>query len=110
MFVRARISSGVQRDAILIPAASISRNSKGEAMVMLVNGESQVESRVIQSGRNMGDKVLVNGGLTGGERLITAGLQKIKPGATVKAVEQHEPLIGQVARKSQQAAPVVQAE
>lgn len=110
MFVRARISSGVKQDAILVPAASISRNSKGEAMVMLVNGESQVENRIIKSGRNMGDKVLVNGGLAGGEKLITAGLQKIRPGVTVKAVERREPLIGQVAGKSPQAFPVVQAE
>lgn len=110
MFVRARISSGVKQDAILIPAASVSRNSKGEAVVMLVNGESQVESRIIRSGRNIGEKVLVNDGLAGGERLITAGLQKVKPGVTVKAVEQQESLIGQVARKSPQAAPVEHVE
>lgn len=110
MFVRARISNGVKNNAILIPAASISRNNKGEAVVMLVNNESKVESRIIQSGRNIGDKVLVNGGLSGGEKLITAGFQKIRQGAAVKAVEQSEPLIGQVSQKKQPAAPVVQAE
>lgn len=110
MFVRARISNGVKQDAILVPAASISRNSKGQAVVMLVNSQSKVESRIIRSGRNMGNKVLVNGGLTGGELLITAGLQKVKPGVTVNAVEQHESLTGQVALKLEQAAPVVQAE
>jgi membrane fusion protein (multidrug efflux system) len=110
MFVRARIASGVQQDAILIPAASVSRNSKGEAVVMLVNSESQVESRVIRSGRNMGDKVLVTGGLAAGDKLITAGLQKVRPGVTVTAVERQEQLIGQLSRKSPQAAPAVQAE
>lgn len=110
MFVHARVSNGVNQNAILIPAASVSRNSKGEAMVMLVNGESKVESRIIQSGRNIGDKTLVYDGLAAGEKLITAGLQKIKPGVTVKAVEQPEPLIAAAASNPKQAAPAVQAE
>ncbi len=95
MFVRARISTGVKQDAILVPAASVSRNSKGQAIVMLVNNKSTVESRIIQSGRNIGDKVLVNDGLAAGEQLITAGLQKIKPGSLVKGVEQKSALSGQ---------------
>ena len=103
MFVRARIASGLKEDAILVPAASISRNSKGQALVMLVNSDSKVDSRIIESGANIGDKVLVNKDLKVGEVLITAGLQKIRPGAVVNAVEQHNPLIGQVASKNPKA-------
>jgi len=88
MFVRAKIATGVRQDAILVPAASVSRNSKGQAIVMLVNDQSKVESRVIESGQNIGDKVLVNKGLAAGDHLITAGLQKIRNGVPVKAVEQ----------------------
>lgn len=89
MFVRARISNG-EKNAVLIPAASISRNNKGQAVVMLIDSESRVESRIIESGRNIGDKVLVNGGLKANEVLITAGLQKIKPGVTVKSSVQQQ--------------------
>ncbi len=110
MFVRARISTGVRQDAILIPAASISYNNKGEAYVMLVNSQSQVESRIIQSGRNMGDQVLVNGGLSTGEQVVTAGLQKIKPGITVKALEQNGPLTGQADQDIDQPASLAKAE
>lgn len=101
MFVRARVSKGLKQDAILIPAASLSRNSKGQAVVMLVNAQSTVESRIIDAGRNIGGKVLVNDGLAAGEQLITAGLQKIKQGVTVKAVEQQDALSGQIALKNQ---------
>ena len=87
MFVRAKIMKGVKQNAIMIPAASISRNKKGQAVVMLVDAESKVESRLIQNGRTNGDKTLVTAGLSGGEKLIVAGLQNIKPGLTVKAVE-----------------------
>ncbi|BCR06282.1 MexE family multidrug efflux RND transporter periplasmic adaptor subunit [Desulfuromonas versatilis] len=110
MFVRARISSGVRQDAILIPAASISHNNKGEAYVMLVNNQSQVESRIIQSGRNMGDQVLVNEGLANGEQVITAGLQKVKPGITVKAFELNGSLTGKSALNVNQAASLAKAE
>lgn len=110
MFVRARISTGIRQDAILIPAASISRNSKGQAIVMVVNGESTVESRIILEGQNVGDKVLVNEGLVAGEHLIVAGLQKIKPGSVVKGVEQESSLSGQIALKPKSSATVMQAE
>jgi len=110
MFVRARISTGVRQDAILVPAESISRNSKGQAVVMLVNKESTVESRIIESGQNMGDKVLVNEGLVAGEQLIVAGLQKIKAGVPVTIVERKSSLSGQVALKTKSSAPVTQAE
>ncbi|MDD2465255.1 MAG: efflux RND transporter periplasmic adaptor subunit [Desulfobulbus sp.] len=86
MFVRARIDKGQRPNAILVPAVSISRNSKGQPMVMLVNKESVVEARIIQAGQNIGDQVLVTEGLSEGEQVIVAGLQKIKPGVSVKAV------------------------
>jgi membrane fusion protein (multidrug efflux system) len=110
MFVRARISTGIRQDAILIPAASISRNSKGQTTVMLVNGESTVESRIIREGQNVGDKVLVNEGLVAGEKLIVAGLQKIKPGSVVKGIEREGSLSGQIALKPKSSATVMQAE
>jgi membrane fusion protein (multidrug efflux system) len=87
MFVRAKIATGVKQNAIMVPAASISRNKKGQAVVMLVDAESKVESRTIEIGQTIGDKVMVNSGLSGNEKLIVAGLQNIKPGLTVKAVE-----------------------
>jgi len=104
MFVRAQVVIGLKKDAILVPAASISRNSKGEATVMLVDHDSKVASRVIQSGRNIGDKVLVESGLKTGDVLITAGFQKIRPGVPVKGVEQHVASNGPVSVKSSEAA------
>lgn len=110
MFVRSRISKGVKEDAILVPAASISRNSKGEAVVMLVSSESTVESRIIESGQNIGNMVLVNKGLVKGEQLIIAGLQNVKQGVTVKAEEQHDALTGQVALLAEPATSVERVE
>ncbi|WP_028319022.1 efflux RND transporter periplasmic adaptor subunit [Desulfobulbus elongatus] len=91
MFVRARIDKGQVPNGILVPAASVSRDRKGQAMVMLVNDQSIVEARLIQAGQNMGDQILVSEGLADGEQLIVSGLQKIKAGVPVKAVAASTP-------------------
>jgi len=44
-----------------------------------------VEARIIQTGQNIGDQILVAEGLSEGEQIIVTGLQKIKPGVSVKA-------------------------
>ena len=110
MFVRARLTTGVKQNAILVPAESISRNKKGQAVVMLVNDQSTVESRLIDSGQNMGDKVLVIEGLSAGDRLITAGFQKIKAGAQVTTVEKQGVLAKHVAPNTEVSALVKKAE
>lgn len=84
MFVRARLTSDQPLKAILVPQTSIVRNNRGQALVMLVNNQSIVEARPVETGQNIGDQIVITRGLTDGEQLITAGLQKIKPGAPVK--------------------------
>lgn len=91
MFVRARIDKGQLPHAILVPAASVSRNSKGQAMVMVVNSQSTVEARPIEIGQNMGQQVWVAAGLAEGEQVIVSGLQKIRPGVPVKTVAASTP-------------------
>ncbi len=82
MFVRAKLSNG-ERDGIVIPASAITRTPKGHPMVMLVNGESKVEARPVKTGQNVASGVVIRAGLQPGDKLITAGLQKIRPGVQV---------------------------
>lgn len=101
MFVRARLTRKQEQQAILVPQASIVRNNRGEALVMLVNDKSEVEARPVQTGQNLGDKIVVTEGLHDGERLIVEGLQKIKPGVPVSVAAQQPGV-------QAQAAPVAQ--
>jgi membrane fusion protein (multidrug efflux system) len=84
MFVRARLSSERAEQTILVPQAAIARNTRGQAMVMVVGDESKVAARPVETGQNVGDKIVIAKGLAEGEQVIVSGLQKIKPGATVK--------------------------
>lgn len=86
MFVRAILEEGVNEKAILIPQRGVTRNPKGDAMVMVVGAGDKVEPRPIKVVRTVGDNWLVSDGLKAGDRVILEGLQKARPGTPVKAV------------------------
>lgn len=86
MYVRATLNSGVKTAAILAPQRGISRNAKGEATALVVNNEGKAELRLLKASRTMGDQWLIEDGLAEGDQLIVEGLQKVRPGAPVKAV------------------------
>ncbi len=88
MFVRARLEEGTTPDAILVPQLAVTRNSKGEPTAMVIGAESKVELRVLETPRAVGNQWLVTSGLKAGDQLIINNLQKIRPGAPVKAAPQ----------------------
>jgi membrane fusion protein (multidrug efflux system) len=63
------------------------RDPKGHATAMVVGKDGKVESRTVTVSRTIGDTWLVEDGLVAGDRLIVEGLQKVKPGAPVQALE-----------------------
>jgi membrane fusion protein (multidrug efflux system) len=86
MFVRAVVKEGVNDQAILIPQQAVSRDTKGNPMALIVNAAGQVEQRLLGLDRAIGDQWLVSAGLEPGDRVITEGMLKVRPGAVVKAV------------------------
>ncbi|MGE5571367.1 MAG: efflux RND transporter periplasmic adaptor subunit [Rhodospirillales bacterium] len=86
MFVRAIVQEGVNEQAILVPQQGVTRNVKGLPVAWVVNSENKVEERILELDRAIGEKWLVNSGLAPGDRLIVEGMQKVRPGAQVKAV------------------------
>jgi len=86
MFVRGVVQEGVNDQGILIPQQSVSRDSKGNPLALVVNAENKVEQRPLTLDRALGDKWLVSAGLAAGDRVIVEGMQKVRPGTTVKEV------------------------
>ena len=72
--------------AILAPQQGVSRDPKGNPVALTVDGSGKVEQRKITVDRAIGDKWLVSEGLSPGDRLIVEGVQKVRPGASVKTV------------------------
>ncbi len=85
MYVRAVLNQGVEEKAILAPQQGITHNPKGEAIAWVVGANETVEERVLEIGRAVGDRWVVTRGLAPGDRVIVEGLQRVRPGATVRA-------------------------
>lgn len=86
MFVRASLAQAGQTNAVLVPQAAVKRLPKGATQVLVVNNQQQVEARQVSLGRSYQQYWVVQEGLAAGEQVIVAGLQKVQPGAQVKAV------------------------
>ncbi len=86
MFVRAIVEEGVNEQAILIPQQAMSRDPKGNPLAMVVDADGKVQMRRLVADRAFGDRWLVLSGLAPGDRVIVEGVQRARPGASVKVV------------------------
>jgi len=87
MFVRAVIEEGVDEQALLIPQQGVSRDPRGNPIALVVDAAGKVEQRAIVLDRAIGDKWLVTEGLVPGDRLIVEGIEKVRPGVVVRAID-----------------------
>ncbi|AHX61714.1 efflux RND transporter periplasmic adaptor subunit [Aeromonas media] len=87
MFMRATLQEGERPEGLLVPQTAVTRTPKGGATVMVVTADNKVELREVQLSRVVGDSWVVESGLDAGEKVIVAGLQKVKPGAVVAPAE-----------------------
>jgi membrane fusion protein (multidrug efflux system) len=87
MFVRARIEQGVNTEAILVPQQAVTHSPSGQATALVVGPDNKVVLRSLQTTRTSGNSWVVQDGLSDGERVIVAGVQKVQPGMVVRASE-----------------------
>jgi membrane fusion protein (multidrug efflux system) len=90
MFVRGVAQEGVNKKAILIPQHAVSRDPKGNPLVLIVGPDGKVVQKQVAIDRAMGNQWLVTSGLAPGDRVIVEGMQKVKPGILAKAVPSEE--------------------
>jgi len=102
--VRTRVSQGKQTKVVLVPQGALSRDPRGGATVMVLNG-NKVEIRKVTADRTIGDQWVVTDGLKAGDRLITQGLGKVRPGQQVVAVPDSTPQGIKNGKKPSGAAP-----
>jgi len=86
MFVRAIVEEGVNEEAILVPQQGVTRDQKGDPYALVAGKDGKVEQRMLTLDRALGDRWLVTKGLAAEDRVIVDGLQRVRPGAEVKAV------------------------
>ena len=83
MYVRVRLEQGVRPGTITVPQQAVMRTADGAA-VMTVTPEGKVAPRPVKTDGTYGNNWIISEGLKQGDSVIVEGLQKAKPGATVK--------------------------
>ena len=91
MFVTATFAQSIDRNAFLVPQQAVSRDAKGTASVTLVGAGNKAVSKDITTMRAQGQYWVVTGGLNAGDKVITQGLSKLKPGQAIKPVPADSP-------------------
>lgn len=86
MFVRAELVEGEMLSAMLVPQRALSRDERGQALVMVIGADNKLQPRPVTAPRTVGDNWLVTGGLKPGEKVVVEGAQAMMPGVSVKAV------------------------
>lgn len=86
MFVRAVVREGVNNQAILVPQQAVSRNPKGNPVSLIVDNKGTVQQRMLTLDRAIGNRWLVSSGLAFGDRVIVEGIQRVRPGVSVKVI------------------------
>ncbi|HFQ8049237.1 TPA: solvent efflux RND transporter periplasmic adaptor subunit SrpA [Pseudomonas putida] len=105
MFVHALLKEGVQQAAILVPQQAISRDTRGVPTVWVVKSDNTVESREVETLRTVGNAWLIGKGVNAGERIITEGVQRVRSGIAVNAVEaKNVDLVAEFAAKTEASA------
>lgn len=92
LFVRATITQGVEKNAVLVPQQALIRQPDGRTVVWVVSpaegGGLVANMQPVTVVRAVGNRWLLapNGGLSGGEQVVVQGLQKLmRPGTPVRA-------------------------
>ena len=89
-FVNVILTSAELKDQILIPQAAVQLNQTGP-FVLVVDSDSKVQIRQIQTGAIDGPNIVVTQGLTIGEQIVIDGIQKVRPGGEVTVVPAEMP-------------------
>jgi multidrug efflux system membrane fusion protein len=82
MFVTVRLGGGALNNALLVPERAIG-NDQSKRFVYVVGDGNKATYREVILGQTVGGERVVASGLNAGDRVIVDGLQKIAPGATV---------------------------
>lgn len=86
-YVTVHVGPRQSKERPLVPVAAVQMEQAGSS-VLVVNAQNKVVQRSVQLGPQLKQSYVVKQGLSGGERVIVAGIQKVHPGEVVNPVAQ----------------------
>ena len=91
MFVRASFAQSIDQRAFLVPQQAVNRDAKGGATVTVVGPNNKAVQKTVTADRTQGEYWVVTAGLNPGDKVITQGLSKLKPGQPIVPVPANTP-------------------
>ncbi|GAA3250079.1 multidrug efflux RND transporter periplasmic adaptor subunit EefA [Sphingomonas yabuuchiae] len=91
MFVRARFAQAIDTSAFLVPQQAIARDPKGNATLFVVGPNDKVQQKTVKAERTQGAYWVVTDGLKPGDKIVTQGLNNLRPNQSVRAVPANSP-------------------
>lgn len=85
-YVNIHLVDPLEIDATFIPQAAVQVDQRG-TFILSVDAANQVVRHDVALGQRFGDWVVVKSGVESGIKLITRGLQLVRPGSTVEVTE-----------------------
>lgn len=82
LYAKVRLELSVAKDAIVIPQRCL-MELQGSYSVMVVDQNNQVNSVPVVVGERMGDMVIIEDGIKGGDKVVIDALQKVRSGMEV---------------------------
>jgi membrane fusion protein (multidrug efflux system) len=84
-FARVRTTIAIRKDAPLVPQRAV-RELQGTYQVFVVTDQNKVESRSVKVGIRVGELWLIDEGVRSGEKVVVAGLHRVRSGMVVEPV------------------------
>ena len=81
-FVRISVEGITRHETVVVPQAAVMQGPQGQ-FVYAVDAENEASIRPVTIGREVADGWIVEKGLKTGDRIVTEGVIKVKPGAPV---------------------------
>jgi len=86
MYVRARVTEGVDPNGILAPQQAVTRDERGRPTAMVVDSQGKAQLRTLEVAGVVGNQWRVTSGLRPGDQLIVMGGANAKAGQPVHVV------------------------
>lgn len=83
LYVEVELPQNVTRNAVLVPQNAVMRDARGGASVWIVE-DGKIAVRELKIISADGNRWVTTGGLHGGEAVVVAGFQKVRPGMPVQ--------------------------
>ena len=85
-FVNVTLRLKTEHDALLVPTAAI-QNSQDGSYVWVVKPDTTVEMRPVKVARTLGTVAVLGDGISTGEKVVTEGQLRIRPGTKVQVLQ-----------------------